>query len=97
MIKKVSTPLDEQETIINITPVQVEERINIYSSMTTMIAKLMKMHKKYPDAIQIVKDDKYGTEFSIPRNWFSIRPARNYSEEQKQRLAQQLANARNKE
>ena len=81
MIRKVSQPYEEQETIINITPVQVEERINIYTSMTTMLNKLWKMHKSYPDAIQVIKDDKYGTEFSIPRDWFSIRPSRRYRKE----------------
>ena len=95
MIEKVSTPLDEQETVINIQPNQVEERICIYTSMTTMLAKLWKIQKQRPDELLVVKDDKYGTEFSVPRNWIKIKPPKQYTEEQRQRMREQLARNKN--
>lgn len=92
MVKKVSTPMDEQETIINIRNPQVEERINVYTTLPATMNKLLKLNEKYPNDIIITKDDKYGMEFSIPRNWLSIRPARKYSEEQRVKMAERLAN-----
>lgn len=97
MIEKVSTTLDEQETIINIRPNQVEERVNVYTSMYTTLAQLWKLHEEHPDEMLIVNDDKHGTEFSIPRKWIKIKPPKQYTEEQKARMRETLANARKKE
>ena len=96
MIEKVSTPLDEQETIINIRPNQVEERVNVYTSMYTTLAQLWKLQEQYPDELLIVNDDKYGTEFSVPRKWIKIKPPKKYSEEQRARMAENLAKVRGK-
>ena len=96
MIQKVSTPLEEQETIINIAPVQVEERVNIYSSATTMLAKLWKLYEKHPEDVELIKDDKYGSEFTVPRDWILIKPKRKYSEEQKQVMAERLKGIRSR-
>ena len=97
MVEKVSTPLDEQETIINIRPNQVEERVNVYTSMYTTLTQLWKLQEQYPDELLVVNDDKYGTEFSVPRKWIKIKPPKKYSEEQKARMAENLAKVRGKQ
>ena len=86
MVEKVSTPLDEQETIINIRPNQVEERVNVYTSMYTTLVQLWKLYEENPDEMTVVNDDKYGTEFSIPRRWIKIKPPRKVTEEQKTKM-----------
>ena len=94
MVEKISTPLDEQELVINLAPRQVEEKACVYTSMTTMLNKLWKLHDKHPDEVIVIRDDQYGTEFSVPRDWIRIQPKRQMSEEQKQQLAERLANAK---
>ena len=91
MIRKVSTPLEEQETDIIILPNQVEERVSIYTSSSNMLTKLWKLHEQRPDELLVVKDDKYGTEFSAPRTWIKVKPPKQYSEEQKEKMRAVLA------
>lgn len=97
MVEKVSTPLDEQETIINIRPNQVEERVNVYTSMYTTLTQLWKLQEQYPNELLVINDDKYGTEFSVPRKWIKIKPPKKYSEEQRARMAENLAKIRGKQ
>lgn len=97
LVEKVSIPLDEQETIINIRPNQVEERVNVYTSMYTTLTQLWKLQEEHPDELLVVNDDKYGTEFSVPRKWIKIKPPKKYSEEQKARMAENLAKVRGKQ
>ena len=95
MIPKVSTPYEEQETIINISPRQISDCASVYSTLPAMINKLWKLHEKHPDEVKVVHDDKYGIEFSIPRDWIKVSPKRQVSEETKAKLRERLQNLRN--
>lgn len=94
MIDKISTPLEEQETIINISPNQVSVTASVYSSLQSHINKLWKLHEQYPDDVKIIRDDKYGTEFEVPRKWIKVKPPRKVSEEQRLAAAERLARVR---
>ena len=96
MIRKVSTPLDEQETIINIAPASVVDKVNVYTSSKTMLTHMWKLYNKYPDQVDLLSDDKYGSEFAVPRDWIVVRPKRKLSEEQKKAMAERLQGYRNK-
>ena len=96
MIEKISTPLEEQETVINIQPNQIEERVTVYTSMYTTLVKLWKLKEQHPDDVLVVNDDKYGTEFSVPRNWIKIKPPKQYTEEQRQQMAERMKNIKRK-
>ena len=91
MIEKIGNPLDEQETVINIAPVQVREKAYVYTSIPHELNRLWKLHEQYPDEVEISTDDKYGTEFIVPRDWVKIKPKRQLSEEQRRIAAERLA------
>jgi len=93
MTEKVPTPLDEQETIINYNPNQVNDRASVYTSATNTLAAMWKLYNERPDEVKIIHDDKYGTEFSVPRDWIKIKPKKQLTDEQKQLLASRLAAA----
>lgn len=85
------TPLEEQETIINMFPVQVTDRANVYSADSYVIKSLLRLHKKHPDEMEIVKQDKYGLEVTVPKEWIKIKPKRKVSQE---RIEQMITNFR---
>ena len=72
------------------------------SSEKRWINKILKMHEKYPDKVQIVHypENNYGTIYAyIPKKWLKLSPPRqvNYTDEQKAAMAKRLAAARNKQ
>ena len=85
-----NVPFDEQETIINFAPRRISTRVSVYSCMPNVISKILKLREKHPDDVQIVKADEFGTEFSVPYDWVSIRPKRQLSDEQKQIMIERL-------
>ena len=69
------------------------------SSEKKWINKILKLHEKHPNEIQIVHypEDNYGTIYAhIPKNWFKISPPRqvNYTDEQRAAMAERLSSAR---
>ena len=96
MIDKVRMALDEQETIINISPKQVDSMAKIYTTIPTEVKRLYRMHEKYPEDVHILHDDKYGTEFSVPVRWVTVRRPRTVSEETRKASAERLAALRQK-
>ena len=94
MKPKVSNPFDEQETIINIDPAQISDRCTVYTTIPTDLKRMWKLHEQNPDDVLIVHDDKWGSEFSIPRKWVVIRKPRQVSEEQRLAAAERFAKYR---
>ena len=94
MKEKVNTPLIDQETIINIDPRQINEKAAVYTNMPNYLQRMWKLHEQYPDDVEVYRDDKYGTEFRVPRDWVKVKPKRQMSEEQRQLLIERLASYR---
>lgn len=93
-IKFETTPLDEQETVIDMD--YVEKRAYVYTSRSGVAQKLKKMCETYPADAQVARLDKYGLEVSVPMDWITIRPKvkRSFTEEQKQAMRERLVLAR---
>lgn len=87
-------PLDEQETIINLSPAQVSKKAQVYSCMPNMVGKLRKYAKERPDDVQIEKDEGDMVFASVDRSWIKIAPKRRMSEEQRIAAAERLAKGR---
>ena len=94
MKPKVGNPFDEQETIINIDPAQVTDRCTVYTTIPADLKRMWKLHDSNPDDVIVVHDDKWGTEFSIPRKWVVIRKPRQVSEEQRLAAKERFAKYR---
>ncbi len=91
MKKKVRKPFDEQETIINIDPPQLSTKASVYSTIPATINMMWQLRKKHPDLVEVVADDKWGSEFKIPYAWISIKPKKELTSEQKQNLVKRLS------
>jgi len=89
----VITPLDEQETTIDID--YREKRAYIYTSRSAVSKKLLSLCEEHDEA-EVVKVDKYGAEISVPVDWISIKPKkkRTMSEEARKAMAERLAAVR---
>lgn len=94
MKKKVGNPIDEQETIINIDPSQISKTATVYTTIPGDLRKMWKLHEKYPDDVKVLHDDKYGSEFEVPRKWVTVRRPRTLSEESRIAAAERLAKIR---
>lgn len=94
---KISNPIDEQETSILILPNQIKSKVSVYSSIQATCNQILRLKDRFPDQVDIIRSDKYGMEFEVPRKWVTIRPPRQMSEEQKQRLAQNLRRSKDNE
>lgn len=71
------------------------------SSERKWINKILALHEKYPDKIQIRywPEDNHGVILAyVPKKWFKISPPRqvNFTDEQRAALAQRMADARAK-
>jgi hypothetical protein len=91
--------LDEQETILNITPAQISSRISVYSSISADMRYYKKLAVDHPAEVSVIREDEYGIEIQIPSSWFR-RPKppnkRQVSDEQRAAMAARLAAAREK-
>lgn len=88
MIEKRITPIDEQETSINID--YIDRCAYVYSTNKTMINKLYKLIENNKDNSEIIKDDKYGLEIKVPIKWIKISPPRKVSEETRIKAAERM-------
>jgi len=82
MSPKTGNSLDEQETVIIVRPSQIDGEANVYSSIPSMIYHMNKLQTKHPDKVKLIRSDKYGAEFSVPRDWVKVRPKRRVSKTQ---------------
>lgn len=95
MMPKVRTSFDEQETVINAGPTE-QGRAFIFTNVPKDLRKLWKLYNQRPDEVELIKDDKYGTEFRIPEKWVRIYPSRKVSEDRKAQLTERLPWAQKK-
>lgn len=92
MKDKVRIPLDEQETHINFSPVEMGKSCEIYTTVPSMMKYLERMVLKYPNECRLVKDDQYSYTASIPFKLVKPRNPRAMSEEQKAAAAERMRN-----
>lgn len=93
MISKLST--EEQE--ISIQSCRNENSVHMYCSDNTWITKMDKLAEKSPELFKIVAETDYGKTYEFPKRLLSIRSSivkRNISDEQRERMAANLARAR---
>ena len=83
-------PYEEQETSILLGVPHLSPDADIYTCMPAMIRKLKQLKEQYPDQVNIQKEDDYGIQLTLPREWVKIKPKRVLSEQQRQQIAQNL-------
>ena len=90
-----TVPQEEQETIINLSPGD-KGRAIAYTCVPNMVKRLYQYASDYPGQVQILADDGYGVDASIPASWVTVKPRkkREMSEEQRQAAVARLAAAR---
>lgn len=85
-------PLEEQETTISF--MRGDKEIEVYSSDSTMITKLLKV----TDKVEVLTTDKNGRitsgKFRLDSKQISFRRGRNLTEEQKKEIGRKLTEAR---
>lgn len=96
---KSNVSLDEQETVINMFPGQVQNYANIYSCIPATMNRLRKLAASDPDCVRIEKEDDIGIFAQVPSSWISIRKPKKMSLTAEQRAAAgaRLALARKKQ
>jgi hypothetical protein len=90
---------DLKETSINY--LNVDEAATFCSSEKKWINKILALHQKHPEQVQIVHypEDNGGMIYAhLPKKWIKVTPPRqlNYTEEQKAAMVERLAAARSK-
>ena len=90
---------DLKETSVNC--LNVDDYATFCSSEKKWINKILNLHQKHPDKVQILHypEDNGGMIYAhIPKKWLKVAPppVRNYTEEQKAAMAERLAAAREK-
>ena len=90
MKRKIHKSFEEQETTINIDPPSISKEACVYTSIPADIKTMWEIQKKFPDLVKVVADDKWGSEFKIPREWIVIKPKKVLSDEQKKALTKRL-------
>lgn len=95
----VNTSASEQETTISYS--RDEDIASVYTCDNTVLTKLSKLAKEYPNEYKVImihkiKDDISGYEFEIPKKLISFRAptTRVMSDEQRQAAAERLRNHR---
>ena len=86
----------EQETIINS---NAEEKMaEVYAADPVMIRKLDKMVEKYPEQYKVIRQDDISKTYQFPKKLirFGAPNTRVYSEEEKEKLREQLNKVRKK-
>lgn len=86
----------EQETIVN---ANAEDKLaEVYTADPVMIRKLDKKVKQYPDVYKVIKEDDVSKTYEFPKKLlrFGAPVTKVYTEEEKQRLREQLDKVRKK-
>lgn len=94
-ISIIQTPIDEQETHINID--YSTRRAYVYTSKAGVARRLLDLYSEHGEGEVVVEhSDKFGLEVSVPMDWISIKPRKKYaiSEEQLRIRTERLAAAR---
>ena len=83
-------PYEEQETIINLLPPQIESTGEIYTCMPHMVKKLRKWAKSRPDSVTITQDFGDAVSAKVDRSWIKVAPKRVLTEEQRAAAIERL-------
>ena len=75
----------ERETIINFN--EEDDDVSIYTRSKTIMSRMDKLVKKYPDTFKVNEEFEDGREYICHKKYVSVRAPRAMSERQKQRLA----------
>ena len=90
MKNKVTIPVEEQELHINYSPAEMGKNCEVYTTIPWAMKYLDKMADKYPEQVNIIKDDQYSVTAVIPFKLVKPRKPRVMSEEQKQMMTARL-------
>lgn len=73
-----------------------EKTFTFYSSERKWIDRILNLNKEYPDDIKITAQDEFSITAEIPKRYMRIRPPRsvNYTEEQRQAMAERMKKIR---
>lgn len=85
---------EEQETIIRWDR-KYPEAI-IYTHEPSLKRKLQEMEHQFPDMVKLEKADNESVEYIVPKELVSIRKPRILSDEQKEKMKQNISKARQK-
>ena len=80
---------EEIETIINFC--SADKTASIYTCSSVMMRQLDKLMEQYPNDVRLIKQDKFSKTYELPKKWvMRIRVPRQISEEQKEKLRENL-------
>lgn len=101
IVDKEITPIEEKETVWSKSVYTYGDVYEMYTTDKVDMQRAIKLAKKYPNDVKIVKDDKYGMTFtfSMTGGTLAWRPKQNrpMTEEQRQLYADRLReNLKNK-
>jgi len=80
----------ERETIINFN--EEDDDVSVYTRSKTMMTKMDKLVKKFPDTFKINEEFEEGREYICHKKYVSIRPPRALSDKHKTQLSQRFKN-----
>lgn len=92
-----SLSVQEQEVHINFG--RSDEFATIYCTDITWITKMDKLVQKSPDLYKVVRQNESGKTYRFPKRLVSLRSSvvkREYTEEQRQQMAERVKKARDK-
>lgn len=89
--EKTAIPFEEQETVVNVD--YIENVAHVYSCHKPTINRLQKLADSNPDEVSVEFDNRYGMQIAVPVKWITIKPPRKYSEEERKKRGERLAEA----
>lgn len=90
MAIKFCNSLDEQETVIVFNPKQISDKATVYTCISSVASKILKLKDEHPDSVNILTENKYGIEFEVPKDWIKIRPKKRMSDKQRQEISERF-------
>lgn len=82
----------EQETVILFN--EEEKEASVYTHNKSLINKLLGLCKKYPEEYKLKTEDEHSKTFKIPKRYITIRQPRTLTQEQKEKLQENVKKAR---
>ncbi|MGI6225748.1 MAG: hypothetical protein ACOYJ1_05770 [Peptococcales bacterium] len=82
----------EQETIINFN--NEEDHATVYTCNRPLINRLQKLSENDPVNYKLIREDKYSKTYRVNKDLITIRKARTYTDEHKQKMKERGAAAR---
>ncbi len=82
----------ERETIISFN--EAEATATIYTHNAALVNKLEKIRQNNPLIIEVAQDEHSRT-YNLPKAWIKVRPPRNISDEQRDRMRETVPNRLN--